>query len=783
MYEQFKRSRENNGIDFSINRVFLTFRDSGLEKKFKQSYFQSNLQMGRALHLVAVFFYCLVALWDAVVIDPSRSTTWLWVVSAVTLTFLSGLASSYFLKNFYEKYWQPLFAFYVLTTGIGFSVVTAASSPVYPVYNFMGIIFCLFFCYTFIRLTFSWAVAAGNAIVFIYTFGSWFFVGPPAKVLLTAFFYMFGINLLGMMVCYTLELMSRRDFMLNYLLRISESKTKDMNARLEMIAIDRTKKLSRTNQELETAIQREKELVAELKNEEEILVKSLNSLQQAEAIARLGYFERNWQTGEGYWSHGFYKLLGYTTSSETLTHEAFLSFIHEDDRQRVTDHIQRSVADHEPMDIEFRLIHQDGTIIQVHGIADNFYDDQDRPLMTKGTFQDITDRKQAEGEFQNLEKRLNQAQKMESIGTLAGGIAHDFNNILSSIIGFTELSLEDVEKNSFIEDNLQEVYAAGKRAKDLVSQILTFARQSDEELRPVQVRLIAKEVAKFIRSSIPATIEIHQNIESEALIMGDSTQVHQILMNLCTNAAHAMEDGGGILGISLKEVVIDSDNHLKAIDLTPGKYLALTVSDTGAGIPREIIDKIFEPYFTTKGLGEGTGMGLAMVHGIVENYGGKITVESTPGQGTSFAIYLPVIKKRSEHQAYASEDLSIGTERILFVDDELPIAKMGSQVLERLGYHVTVRTSSIEAVELFCAKPDDFDLVISDVTMPNMTGDKLAIEMMKIRPDIPVILCTGYSKRISDESAAHIGIKAFAHKPIVRSELAKTVREVLDGRK
>ena len=719
---------------------------------------------------------------EAVVIDPSHSTTWLWVVSAVSLTFLLGLASSYCLKDFYAKYWQPLFAFYVLITGIGVTVVTVASSPVYPIYNFVEIIFCLFFCYTFIRLTFTWAAVAGNAIVFIYTFGSWFFVGPPAKELLTAFLYMFGINLLGMMVCYTLELMSRRDFILNYLLRISESKTKDMNARLEVIAVDRTKRLSKTNQELEMAIHREKELVAVLKDEEEILVKSLNSLHQAEAIAKLGYFERNWQTGEGYCSNGFFKLLGFENLSETLTHEAFLAFMHKEDRHRVSDYMQQSVADHEPMDIEFRLIHKDGTIIQVHGIADNFYDDQDRPLMTKGTFQDISDRKEAEDAFQNMEKRLNQAQKMESIGTLAGGIAHDFNNILSSIIGFTELSMEEAEKNSFIEDNLQEVYAAGKRAKDLVSQIMTFARQSDDELRPVQVCLIAKEVAKFIRSSIPATIEIHQNIESESFIMGNSTQVHQILMNLCTNAAHAMDAGGGFLGITLKDIVIDSDNDLKIIDLTPGTYIKLTVSDTGAGIPHEIIDKIFEPYFTTKGLGEGTGMGLAMVHSIVENYGGRITVDSTPGQGALFAIYLPVIKKCNVHQAYESEYLSTGTEHILFVDDEPPIAKMGSQILERLGYQVTVRTSSIEALELFHAKPDDFDLVISDVTMPNMTGDKLAVELMKIRPDIPVILCTGYSKKISDESVAHIGIKAFAHKPMVRSELAKTVRNVLDGK-
>jgi PAS domain S-box-containing protein len=389
---------------------------------------------------------------------------------------------------------------------------------------------------------------------------------------------------------------------------------------------------------------------------------------------------------------------------------------------------------------------------------------------------DITDRKR-------IAARLQQNQKMESIGNLAGGIAHDFNNILSSIIGFTELALDDAEKGSGIEDSLQEILSAGKRARDLVKQILAFARQSEGEIKPLQVNTIAKEVLKFIRSSIPAAITIKENINSDSVTMGNPTQVHQIIMNLCTNAAQAMEDRGGILEVTLNDVEMDNDSSMEAKSLKPGNYLELTISDTGAGIDPEIIDKIFEPYFTTKEQGQGTGMGLAMVHGIVEKYGGKVSVNSTPGQGTLFAVYLPVIRQQKEQRTYEPEVLPTGTERILFVDDEAPLAKMGSQILERLGYSVTTRISSMEALEMFRAEPDDFDLVISDVTMPSMTGDELAIEMMKIRPDIPIILCTGYSKKISDESAAHIGIKAFAYKPIVKAELAKTVRTVLDAAK
>ena len=403
---------------------------------------------------------------------------------------------------------------------------------------------------------------------------------------------------------------------------------------------------------------------------------------------------------------------------------------------------------------------------------------RDNEIVFNGIILDITDKKNAENEQKKLQRQLRQSQKLESIGTLAGGIAHDFNNILSSIIGFTELSLDDAPKGTFLEDNLQEVYLAGKRARDLVKQILAFARQSDEKIDPIQPSTIAKEVLKLIRSTIPTTIEIQQAIESEALIMGNATQVHQVLMNICTNAAHSMEDSGGVLSVSLKDLVLDTKGL--SIGMKQGNYIEIKVSDTGVGIAPEIIQSIFDPYFTTKGPGEGTGMGLAMAQGVIEKYGGNITVDSEVGKGTTFTIYLPVTKKRSALSAYVEEQLPTGTERILFVDDEAPIAKMGSQILDRLGYSVTARTSSIEVLELFRSRPNDFDLVVTDMTMPNLTGDKLAVELMKIRRDIPIILCTGYSKKISDETALKIGIKAFAYKPIVKADLAKTVRKVLD---
>ncbi len=379
-------------------------------------------------------------------------------------------------------------------------------------------------------------------------------------------------------------------------------------------------------------------------------------------------------------------------------------------------------------------------------------------------------------------KQLQQSQKMEAIGTLAGGIAHDFNNILSAVLGYTELALGDVEKGSAVEKDLREIFTAGVRAKDLVKQILTFARQTDAETRPVQVKIIIKEVLKLLRSSIPTTIEIQQNIESESLVMANAIQIHQILMNLCTNAAQAMEKDGGILSVGLTDIQLNEDFTKSYKNLKPGAYLKLVVSDTGTGISGEIIGSIFNPYFTTKSSGEGTGMGLAMVHSIVASHQGEVMVESLPGKGSVFTVFLPVFKKRGESRQDQSEILPFGKERILFIDDELPIVKIGGQILETLGYKVTTHTSSLAALELFRSRPDYFDLVITDLTMPNMTGDRLSAELMKIRPDIPVILCTGYSRKISDERMVETGIKAIASKPVLKADLAKTVRKILDAK-
>ncbi len=382
-------------------------------------------------------------------------------------------------------------------------------------------------------------------------------------------------------------------------------------------------------------------------------------------------------------------------------------------------------------------------------------------------------RDREEKERKDLEFQLRQAQRIESIGTLAGGIAHDFNNILYAIMGNTEMTIDDVPEDSPARAGLNEILKAANRARDLVQQILAFSKPSERERRPLKVQPILKEALQFLRSSLPTTIEIRQDIDMECgPILGDPSQVHQIIMNLCTNAFHAMREKGGKMYLTL------ASHH----DPETGPCLRLTVSDTGHGMDSQIMERIFDPFFTSKPPGEGTGLGLSMVHGIVKSYGGRITVDSDPGKGSKFDVYLPVIEREAmAPEAMPTEEVPHGKENVLLVDDEEQIVRMIAPMLERFGYHVTFRTSSVEALEAFRAMPDRFDIVVTDQTMPNMTGEDLAMELVNIRPDIPIILCTGFSETITEQKAKAVGIREFVMKPILVKKLARTIRRVLDG--
>jgi PAS domain S-box-containing protein len=474
-------------------------------------------------------------------------------------------------------------------------------------------------------------------------------------------------------------------------------------------------------------------------------------------------------------SPSFCKMLGYTR--EELIGINVVDLIHPDYKYTLEE-FERQIKKGRVI-LESADVHKNGSLvpIEVHGSFFN-YMGQEAFL---GLIRDITERKQAEEEKKKLQTQLQQAQKMESIGTLAGGIAHDFNNILSIIFGYTDLAMMNIENPDELRKDLDEVHKGAFRAKDLVNQILTFSRRTEQEKQPLRMSLIVKEALKLLRSSIPSTIEIKQDIDSQKIVLADSTQLHQIIMNLCTNAYHAMPETGGTLAIALKDMEISEDVIIPGQEIISGEYLQLEVSDTGHGMDEETKEKIFDPYFTTKEVGEGTGLGLAVVHGIVNSHNGYINVYSEPGVGTTFHVYLPVLKEQPVELGPTApkEPIKGGSERIMFVDDEEKIANIAHEVLTKYGFKVTLCANGAQALQEFEKEPDQYDLVITDMSMPHMNGVELIKKILKLRPHFPVILCSGFSELINKEKADAMGVN-YIQKPVVMSELVRTVRKVLN---
>jgi nitrogen-specific signal transduction histidine kinase/ActR/RegA family two-component response regulator len=389
-------------------------------------------------------------------------------------------------------------------------------------------------------------------------------------------------------------------------------------------------------------------------------------------------------------------------------------------------------------------------------------------------YRDISDQKR-------LQEQLQQARKMEAIGTLAGGIAHDFNNILSGIIGYTELALIDSKDCPSTKNKLGQVLEGCSRATELVKQILSFSRNQKGEVKPISPASITKEVLKLMRASLPSTIEIKQSIDSESYVQADATKIHQVLMNLCTNAALAMKQKGGVLSVRLQDVALDQDDLFHHPGILAGEYLKISVEDTGISMPKEIQERAFDPFFTTKELGNGTGMGLAIVHGIITELSGFVSLYSKPDQGTAVHVLIPSIAKPAEiENSFNNEPLKGGTERILFADDDQIQIDLAKDALSRYGYQVTAFSDSTIALVHFQQDPDAYDLVITDMTMPKMTGDILVQKIHLKRPDIPVIMCTGFSENMNEQKANALEIKAFLYKPVVMANLLETIRRVLD---
>jgi PAS domain S-box-containing protein len=465
------------------------------------------------------------------------------------------------------------------------------------------------------------------------------------------------------------------------------------------------------------------------------------------------------------------EMIGY--GREELYGAPFIELVHPDDRDMVIEnHMRRLQGEQFDSTYSFRIIHKAGHSLwaQLNAALITW---EGKPGVLC-FIRDVNEQKR-------LEEQVRQKQRLESIGTLAGGIAHDFNNMLAAITGFTELALLETRPNTRLHTRLEEVLKAGKRAGELVNQILTFSRQSDEEQKPIRLQGILDDCLNMIRASLPATIEIRRRVETSSdMILGNPTQLHQVVINLFSNAAHAMGDQAGILEVHLTEEHIHAESAAENTELEPGAYLKLIVRDTGHGMEKTVADRVFDPFFTTKSPGEGTGMGLAVAHGIVKSHRGAISVQSKPGEGTFFSVLLPRFDQAGTAEEEPDQPLPAGDARILFVDDEPALAKLYEEMLDRLGYRVVARTSSLEALETFRADPKGFDLVITDLYMPNMNGLDLGKKLLEIHPHVPVILCSGFSEGVDGKKARESGIREMLWKPILAKDLAQAIHRVLE---
>ncbi len=511
-------------------------------------------------------------------------------------------------------------------------------------------------------------------------------------------------------------------------------------------------------------------------------------LASEEKFKTIAYYTVDWESwfapdGTCLWVNpAVFRITGYS-ADEILSMPDFTAVLFaEEDREPFRRYFKKALTGTRGDNFEIRFLHKNGSNLWLSVSWQPVYDTTGKFLGIRTSGRDITALRQAFEERGKLEKQLYQAQKMEAVGTLAGGIAHDFNNILSGIIGYAELAIvqqdEDLRRR-----NMEQILNAAERARNLVRQILAFSRHVEQDKQLQDFRLVVDEALKLLRATLPTTIEIKKIFtESPLPVHADYTQMHQVMMNICTNAAHAIGEKGGVITVRLSQEEIMAGTTTGEPDLSPGSYARLTISDTGCGIDPVHLGRLFDPFFTTKGVGEGTGLGLSVVYGIVHDHSGTIKVASLPGQGATFHIYLPLSEGNLQERAEPKKTATLrGNERILFVDDEVELVDLGQKILAGLGYSVKACADSRAALQTYLANPQAYDLIITDMNMPHLSGSELAVQILAVRPGQPIILMTGYSDYMSSEKAAEIGIRAFVLKPLSRTMLASLIRQVMDA--
>lgn len=734
-----------------------------LEEKYATSHFEKSLTLQRVTIACCICLYAIFGILDFYITPEKKHIFWF-----IRYVVVCPFAVFIFLFTFTRYYRQlnnvSLFLLFIVA-GVGIDIMILMADPPATYSYYAGLIIVLIGIHTVIRVRFTWAFAGSWIIILFYEIVAIWQIDTTTILLLNNNFFIISANLICIFAGYSMERSFRWNFYLNYMLDREKEMVADKNLELKdrmKRQFDAEKALLKKTHEIEHLVMERTIQLQKSKEKFQDLVEHINDL----------IFVIDDTGTVTYMSPVVEQMFGYLPSE--VVGRTFFEFLHKDDSADVTFWFQNKLAD-KTASAEFRLRAKSGDYLWVTTSLRREAGTS-KDWSVRGVLRDITNEKKLEGQ-------LRQVLKMEAIGTLAGGIAHDFNNILYPILGYTEMLINDVPDDSPYRSKLNGIHRSVLRATALVKQILTFSREQNPDLKLTKIQPVVEEALKLIRATIPTTIDIIQDFRSDCgAIKADSTQMHQIIMNLATNAYHAMEETGGELKISLKEIDL-GHSDLPNPEMEPGVYAYLTISDQGKGMDKELTEKIFDPFFTTKEKGKGTGMGLSVVHGIVKSMNGSIQVYSEPGKGTEFKLYFPIDKSSLEESAIeTAKTPQGGDERILLIDDEEAIAEMAKEMLTRLGYTVTTCISSVKGYDVFCSNPYEFDLVITDMAMPGLPGDKLAVKLIEVRSDIPVLLCTGFSDIMSEEKAATYGISGFLMKPIVMKELAQKIRVVLDGK-
>jgi PAS domain S-box-containing protein len=750
-----------------FNRVTLAFTGAHghIEPDFKHHYFHCTLKQIRIATLAALIFYAAFGILDAIIMPDRYPIFWIIRWAVVCPAILMVLLVSY--TRFAGRFLQPVLGLGTLVCGLGIIAMVQLATP-HSNHSYVGgLVQVIFYLFTFSRLRFIWGSAVVCTLIPTYLIVTATLSGVPQNFIVGKAFHLSIIGVMGMMAGYAIEYQTRKNFFLSRELESKKRRLAIANDFLEERVARRTAELKETNAMLRRDITHRKKAEKALADSQMRFKNVFETAAAGMAIiegqtrtvveinragARMTLYERNQLTGRciDEWI---------TVPEETEFH-------------------QIPVPTRHPIECLLTTCEGDGIPI-LASTQNTILNDQPHWIISFVNIQKI---KEAEAIQRELELRSSRAQHLESIGTLAGGIAHDFNNILFGIMGFTELSLEEAESGSTQAKNLNEILKGGYRAKEMIAQILTFSRQDNMEKTVIDPAPLIKEALKLLRASLPSTIEIQSRFAPElGKIKVNPAHLHQVIMNLCTNAAHALLEESGTLDISMDNQSLREDQQTPHGMLSKGDYVRLRVKDNGAGISPEIIHRIFEPFYTTKPQGKGSGLGLSVVLGIMQSHHGSISVESRPDEGTCFEVLFPLMECEDENADIVETALPRGSERILVVDDDPALLRMLNRMLTSLGYQVTTCERPAEALTLFNSRPGFYDLVLTDLTMPGKLGTAMAKELLQSRPDLPIILITGYGNKISKERLESTGIRELLLKPVLKRELACAIRHGFDS--